>query len=429
MKEYKNAQAFVLSACLLSEVAVTKVIDKLTIDNFSESELRNIFTAISSLFDKNSNVNILNLSLEMKALKLDFNEGWLYTKFVDAVNSDITIDDDIKIVLDHTSKKKVTRLTANINNKIALNEPIDDVLDYAREGFMNINKEESKNMFNSQEAVIDTINKTQEIHVNKIQSGLRTNIYGLNKMVLFKKQNVVVIAAKKSVGKSALVSQIAFFNASQGKKGAMILLEGTINDLTNREISRMASIEYSDITMGRMNPIQFKKYQKASEAFAKYPILYSTKRGLTFPQIKSKLIMMRNKLGELDFIVIDYIQKIRTPKGHSRQRELADVSEELGVLAQDFDCPVFALSQVNHDGITREAEDLENDADVVLKLRREVFEHKSKFVKTTKFPKLNKMDMPEDYSVIQITKNKNGKTGGVELRSMLQFQRFEDWNK
>jgi len=139
--------------------------------------------------------------------------------------------------------------------------------------------------------------------------------------------------------------------------------------------------------------------------------------------------MMRNKLGNLDFIVIDYIQKIRTPKGHSRQRELADVSEELGVLAQDFDCPVFALSQVNHDGITREAEDMENDADVVLKLRREVFEHKSKFVKTTKFPQLNGVDMPEDYSVIQITKNKNGKTGGVELRSMLQFQRFEDWNK
>jgi replicative DNA helicase len=178
-----------------------------------------------------------------------------------------------------------------------------------------------------------------------------------------------------------------------------------------------------------MDSEQFTRYQKASEEFAKYPILYSLKRGLTFPQIKSKLIMMKNKLGRLDFIVIDYVQKIRTPKGHSRQRELADVSEELGVLAQEFDCPLFALSQVNDGGRTREAEDLENDADIVLKLRREVFEYRSLFIKTDKFPKLNGENMPEDYATLQITKNKNGRTGGVELRSKLEYQRFEDWDK
>jgi len=429
MKEYKNAQAWALSACLISEVAITKVIDELEEHNFSEVELRNIFIAINSLFLKNTKIDIATLATEMKQLGLTFDKDWLYDEFDGAVGLDSHLGEHIDIILKHSLTKDVKKLTAKIINKIGDGEDIIDTVDFAREEFMSINKKDSQNIFNSQEAVIDTVRKTQEVHVNKVQIGLQSDIYELNKMVIFKKQNVVVIAAKKSVGKSALASQIAFYNARQGKKGAMILLEGTINDLTNREIARIGSIDYGDITMGRMNTDQLKRYQEASEQFAQYPILYSTRRGLTFPQIKSKLKMMENKLNGLDFIIIDYIQKIKAPRGHSRQRELADLSEELGVMAQEFDCPVFPLSQVNHEGITREAEDMENDADIVLKLRRPVFEYKSRFVKTSQFPQLDGIDMPDDYATLQITKNKNGKTGGVELRSMLEFQRFEDWSK
>jgi len=429
VKEYKNAQGLALSACLISEVAITKVMDKLELNNFSVPALRDVFQAICSLFIKNTKIDVVTLATEMKQLGLQFDKLWLYDEFDGAVGFDSNIDDHIKIILNHTLTINAKKITAKINNKIIENEPINETIDFALEEFMNINKEDAINVFNSQEAVLDTVKKTQKINSSKVQIGLQTDIYDLNKIVIFKKQNVIILAAKKSVGKSALMSQIVFFNARKGMCGGMILLEGTINDLTNREIARIGSIDYGDITRGKMDSEQFTRYQKASEEFAKYPILYSLKRGLTFPQIKSKLIMMKNKLGRLDFIVIDYVQKIRTPKGHSRQRELADVSEELGVLAQEFDCPLFALSQVNDGGRTREAEDLENDADIVLKLRREVFEYRSLFIKTDKFPKLNGENMPEDYATLQITKNKNGRTGGVELRSKLEYQRFEDWDK
>ena len=206
-------------------------------------------------------------------------------------------------------------------------------------------------------------------------------------------------------------------------------MEMTKEELVNREIARIGSIDYADISMGKMNKDQMEKYQTAGEEISQYPVIISTKRGLTLPQIHSKLLMIKNNLGKVDFVIIDYIQLIKTPKGHSRQRELAEISNELKGMAQDFNCPFIVLSQVNHEGITREAEDLENDADIVLKLRRPVFEHKSKFIKTTQFPQLNGDDMPNDYATLQITKNRNGRTGGIELRSMLEFQRFEDWNK
>jgi replicative DNA helicase len=429
MKEYKNAQAWSLSACLISEIAVTKVIEKLTIDNFSEPELGNIFKAINSLFSKNTKIDILTLSSEMKKLGMEVNEGWLYTDFEDAVFSDDHIDEHIDIILKYTLKNNVKKLTAKITNKVGANEPIKDTIDFARESFMNIDTNNEEFVFTAQEAVMSAIKQTDNIHNNKVQVGLQTNIYDLNKKVIFKPADLIVIAAKKSVGKTVLLNQIAFFNARKGNKGVLINLEMRKEDIINREIARVGEIDYADISMGKMNKEQLERYQKASEEISQYPIIISTKRGLTVTQIHSKLLMFKNKLGRLDFVIIDYIQKIRTPKGHSRQRELASLSDEFGAMAQHFNCPFFIGSQVNHEGITREAEDLENDADVVLKLRREVFEYKSKFIKTTQFPQKDGLNMPEDYATLQITKNRNGRTGGIELRSALAFQRFEDWFK
>ena len=342
---------------------------------------------------------------------------------------DTSIDSHIDIVKNNTLKVEAKKITAEVNNKIGSDEDITKVIDFARERFMNIDNNQEDFVFTSQEAVIEAMKQTQHIHTNKVQIGLQTDIYELNKKVLFKAGNLIVVAAKKSVGKSVLASQFGFHNARKGKNGVMFNMEMTKEELVNREIARVGTIDYADISMGKMNAEQMVRYQEAGEEISKYPVIISTKRGITLPQIHSKLLMFKNKLNSLDFVVIDYIQLIKTPKGHSRQRELAEISNELKGMAQYFDCPFIVLSQVNHEGITREAEDLENDADIVLKLRRPVFEHKSKFVKTTQFPQLNGDDMPNDYATLQITKNRNGRTGGVELRSMLEFQRFEDWDR
>ena len=424
----KNAEASIISACMFSELAVTKSIEKLTAEDFRDITHRNMFEAISDLFNDNKSIDMLTIADRMTENGKEVDMLHI-NDISDLVMLDTSIDSHIDIVKKNTLTINTKKITAEIGNKIARNEDIAEVIDYGREEFMNIDTKDKNLTFTAEEAAMTAVQQTQEIQTNKVQIGLQTDIYELNKFVIFKKQEVVVVAAKKSVGKSALLSQFALYNARKGKRGAFIMLEGTASSLTNREISRIGSIDYGDITMGRMNAEQMERYREASEIFSKYPILISTERGLTFPQIHSKLVTFKNILGRLDWIVIDYIQKIKTNKGHSRQRELADLSEEFTTMAQHFDCPTFIGSQVNHEGITREAEDLENDADIVLKLRRPVFEHKSKFVKTTQFPQLNGDDMPNDYATLQITKNRNGRTGGVELRSMLEFQRFEDWQK
>lgn len=429
MREYQNSCAWALAACLISEVAVTKIIDNLTEDNFMDSELRNIFNAISNLFAKNIKIDIVTIISELKKLGLEHNESWLYADFDGAILTDSHIDEHIRIIKEHILTLNTKKITSEINNKIGINEDITEIIDFACKRFMNIDNNQEDFVFTSQEAVLSAMKQTEHIHTNKVQIGLQTDIYELNKKVLFKAGNLIVIAAKKSVGKSVFASQFGFFNARKGKYGVMFNMEMTKEELMNREIARISSIDYADISMGKMNKEQMERYQIAGEEISQYPVIISTKRGLTLPQIHSKLLMFKNRLSKLDFVVIDYIQLIKTPKGHSRQRELAEISNELKGMAQYFNCPFVVLSQVNHEGITREAEDLENDADIVLKLRRPVFEHKSKFIKTTQFPQLNGDDMPYDYATLQITKNRNGRTGGVELRAVLENQRFEEWNE
>ena len=424
----KNAEASIISACMFSELAVTKSIEKLTAEDFRDITHRNMFEAISDLFNDNKSIDMLTIADRMTENGKEVDMLHL-NDISDLVMLDTSIDSHIDIVKNNTLKVEAKKITAEVNNKIGSDEDITKVIDYAREEFMNIDNNQEDFVFTSQEAVIEAMKQTQHIHTNKVQIGLQTDIYELNKKVLFKAGNLIVVAAKKSVGKSVLASQFGFHNARKGKNGVMFNMEMTKEELVNREIARVGTIDYADISMGKMNAEQMVRYQEAGEEISKYPVIISTKRGITLPQIHSKLLMFKNKLNSLDFVVIDYIQLIKTPKGHSRQRELAEISNELKGMAQYFDCPFIVLSQVNHEGITREAEDLENDADIVLKLRRPVFEHKSKFVKTTQFPQLNGEDMPDDYATLQITKNRNGRTGGVELRSMLEFQRFEDWQK
>lgn len=430
MENYKNAQGWALAACLDSEYAVTRVIENLEERNFSEVLLRNIFTCINSLFAKNVQIDAVTLLDEMKEKNFDFDRGWMLTKFMDSAGySDSGVDDHIKIIKKHTLNLDVKILNSKIMGKIGDGNNIHEVIDYARDGYMNIDKAEDNFISDVPEAVVSAMKEVEKNHVNKVQTGLQSNIYNLNKKVLFKKGNLIIIAAKKSVGKTALANQIAFFNASQGKKGAIFNLEMSKEDLVNREIARVSGIDLADITMGRMNSEQFKLYQNAAESIMNYNVKISTKRGLTLPQIHSRSTIFKNQLGGLDFIIIDYMQKIRTLRGHSRQSELATLSEEIGVLAQHFGCPIFALSQVNHEGITREAEDLENDADIVLKLRRPMFEFLSKYSKDSQKPKLDGGEMPENYSLLKITKNRNGKTGTIILRAVLENQKFEEWGE
>lgn len=425
---HKNAEASILSACFISEIAITKTLEKLNENDFTTVQHRYIFKAINSLFNKNKPIDLVTTMQEMENLNLDC-DRLLINEISDIAMTDNHIDEHIKIVQKHTMRTNTSKITNNIQGQLRENEDIDGIIDYARNQFLGIDQEEQPNIYTAMEGVGLAIEESEKNSKDDTEIGMQSNIFELNRKVIFKKQNLVIIAAKKSVGKSALVNQIVFHNASKGKKGAIIALEGTIEDAYNREIARVGSIDYSDITMGRMDDRELDEYRKTAEKVAEYPVIISTKRGLTFQQIHAKLKRMEMQLKDLDFIVVDYIQKVRTPKNYSRQRELAELSEKLSTMAQEFDCPLFALSQVNHEGITREAEDLENDADIVLKLRRPMFEYRSKFSKNHRKPTLDGDEMPDDFASVHITKNKNGETGEVRLKAVLEYQRFESWDK
>ena len=145
----KNAEAFVLSACMDSELAVTKTIENLIESDFTELSHRNLFTAIQSLFNKNSKIDMLTIMDEMNKLNLEYDVGFI-NEVSDLVLTDSHIDTHISIVKEHSLMLNVKRINAEIGNKIGANEPINNTIDFARESFMNIDSKDEDFIFSAE---------------------------------------------------------------------------------------------------------------------------------------------------------------------------------------------------------------------------------------------------------------------------------------
>ena len=132
----------------------------------------------------------------------------------------------------------------------------------------------------------------------------------------------------------------------------------------------------------------------------------------------------------LDLIIIDYFQLIKGGIGDSRQQRLGDVSRGLKILAKHFGVPVIVPSQLNHEGITRESEDLENDSDIVLKLRRPAYDGYGTHLKkgVNKISRDGEWVVPEEhFAILEVTKNRSGRVGNIRLSFDGSHQQFNGW--
>ena len=206
----KNEQLWVLSACLISENAVTAVIDKMKLEDFTVPELRNIFNAINSLFSKNRKIDVSTLIDELQKLGLKYDESWIRAEFDFAISSDSLVGEHIKIVKEGTLKISLKKITAWINNEIAKGRDVVEIINEAREKFMNIDTTEDKHDFTPAEAVSKTLKHTQETIASGKPVGLRTYIPELDEYMIMKKGDLIIIGALTGAGKTMLANQIGF---------------------------------------------------------------------------------------------------------------------------------------------------------------------------------------------------------------------------
>ena len=254
--------------------------------------------------------------------------------------------------------------------------------------------------------------------------GVKTKLIGLDKILNgLHKTDLILLAARPSMGKTALALNIAANAATTGKTVAIFSLEMSRGQLANRLLSTASRVNSQKLNTGHdLGDDDMDKLIVAADELSRLNLYIDDTAGLTMLEMRSKLRRLKQEAG-LDLAVIDYLQLMQGGRQENRQQEISEISRSLKSLARELDVPILALSQLSRSvemraekkpqlSDLRESGSLEQDADIVLFLYRDEY--------------YNKNDENENIAELIIAKNRNGPTTAIHLQFQKEIMRFGD---
>lgn len=248
---------------------------------------------------------------------------------------------------------------------------------------------------------------------------------------------LIILAARPAMGKTAIALKFAKSAALGGAHVAIASLEMTDLSLTDRLVSSYAGVDSSRLRTGRMDSRDWTAYERAASELGKLNIYIDDTAGTTLGRLGAMARTKRRK-GELDLLIIDYLQLIESDQDgkdyrRNREREVADISRGLKKLAKDLDIPVVLLCQLNRAAESRadkqpqlydlrESGSIEQDADVVMMPFRPAY------YKDLVFTDDNDVPMPSDAGFIFIRKQREGSLGPVMFQYSEDLSKIEDYD-
>ena len=423
-----EAEKSVIGAAMLDKEVVFDVLEVVRAEDFYSKANREIFTVITDLQKSSTPVDVLTVTDELKKRKmLEAVGGRVYVAQLSAdVPSVSNAVEYAKIV----AEKAVLRRLIGTADEIAKkgyeeSENTLDILEYAEKGIFEI----AKSKQHSEMAKISEIILTnfEEISVRSQSQGGITGVpSGLidldRKLSGFQKSDMVVLAARPSMGKTAFALNVALNAALKADAKVLIFsLEMAKEQLSQRLLSMEARVESQKMSTGDVDMSDWDKMSAALDSFNKMSIYIDDTPGIKLMEIKNKCRRMKAETG-LDMIILDYLQLMEGEKrSDNRQQEITSLSRGMKLLAREMECPVIVLSQLsrapdqreNHRPVLsdlRESGAIEQDADVVLFLYRdEVYNEET--------------EKPGICEVI-VAKHRNGPIGTVEVGWQGKYTRF-----
>ena len=374
----------VLGAMLIDEKSILEVAEFLNSDIFYKEAHQHIYTAIRQLFIDDLPIDIITVLKQLRNNKtLDKAGGEYYIiQLTQKVSTSGHIEYHSRILLQKYAERRLIKNCQSIINNCYKEE--NDVFDLLETAYSNLN-EVSEGIFKSQETLfIDLvqsgIDKGRDIYDGKIKPGIETPI---KKMTFrtggFRNSELIVLAGRPGMGKTAFALLIAITAARNGIPVAFFSLEMSKEQLTNRIISMVAKIDGKKFTIDGLSPDDLLKIKIVRNELNSLPLYIDDSASLSVEefQVKSKRLRAKNKIG---LIVVDYLQ-LMTSKGFGREQEVSKISRGLKLTAKSINVPVIALSQLSR-GVEsrpdkrpilsdlRESGAIEQDADVVIFLYR-----------------------------------------------------------
>jgi replicative DNA helicase len=428
-------EAAVLGAMLIEKEAVSKSIELLTAESFYLKEHKIIFGAMVHLFGASEPIDTVTLYNELKKREqLDDAGGVVYiSKLSQNVSSAANVEYHAKIILE----KEILRGLITTSHDIARDaysgtEDAFDILDEAERKIFEITEKHLKKSFQGMDrAVRDALEYIEAIHSNSnTKFSVPTGFYELDEMLGgFQKSDLIIVAARPSMGKTAFALTLARNAAIDHKVPVGIFsLEMSTMQLVIRMLCAEGRLNAHLVRTGKLPNEEGVKLSRNAHKLIESPIYVDDTPSQSILEIRAKARRLKVEKN-IGVIIIDYLQLMTGPaKSESREREISHISRSLKALAKELNIPVIALAQLNRAvearpdkrpqlSDLRESGSIEQDADVVMFLNRPEYYG---------ILKDENGNSNEGVAEVIIGKQRNGPVGQIRLAFIKEYARFEN---
>lgn len=426
------AEQSVLGSVFISPDSLIFLADELVPDDFYKPANKIVFKTMLSLLEKGEPIDATTM-VSALTNQGDISKIGGITYIVELVNSTPTsknVEHYAKLVKEKaTLRKMIADLSDSLSSAYQGDVSIDDIIAKTEKSMLDISNQNTGTGFRNVADILDTHMQMVETRsqTDGVVTGLSTGFVGLDKITTgLHEDNLIILAARPAMGKTALALNIAQYIAVKEKNPVAIFsLEMGAESLIERMLAAEGMVEGYHLKTGNLSVEEWSRLVHAQGNLYDAPIFVDDTAGIRISEIRSKARKLAQEMGGLGVIIIDYLQLITGSKGENRQQVVSEISRELKILAKDLKVPVIALSQLSRAveqrqdkrpmlADLRESGSIEQDADIVAFLYREAYYQKEQ------------ADSQEANNVTELIleKNRHGSLGTVKLYFHKEYTKF-----
>ena len=417
-----------LSAMMLKESKVIPTVAAmLDANDFYREEHKLIYRALLRVYGRGTPPDILLLEDELRhSGELEkVNRKYLFS-LIDYEFTTSRAEEHAKTIKEKAQLRRlIETCEAIIEESYEEKSPVEELLEVAEKKIFSIATKSKTADFEDLASIVQkAFERIQHISNNPEKTeGVKTKLIGLDKLLNgLQKSDLILLAARPSMGKTALALNIARNAASLGKRVAVFSLEMSKGQLAKRLLSTTSGVNSQYLNIGELSDNDMTSLMHAADELSELKMFIDDTAGQSLLEMRSKVRRLAHEVG-LDLIVIDYLQLMQGGRQENRQQEISEISRSLKALAREMDVPILALSQLSRSvelraekkpqlSDLRESGSLEQDADIVMFLYRDEY--------------YNREGGNENIAELIIAKNRNGPTTAVNLYFDKETMRFGD---
>lgn len=423
-----EAEQAVLGAVLIEGEALLVVMERLSPEDFYRAAHQRIYEAMLRLNEENEPIDLITLTTDLQNHKLLEEVGGVgyLTELANAVPTASNVGYYAEILEEKAMLRRLIRAATQIvSSGYASEEDVNQLISDAEQKILEISNRRGDGFISIRDVLMDVFERVEFLFNHKGgTTGIASGFPDLDKMTAgFQRNDLIIVAARPSVGKTAFALNIAQNVGVRSKESVAIFsLEMSASQLVQRMICAESNVDAGRMRTGFLEADDWEKLTMAIGSLSEAEIYIDDSPSITVADIRAKCRRLKKERG-LGMILIDYLQLIhgRSGGGDNRQQEVSEISRTLKAIARELEVPVIALSQLSR-GVEqrqdkrpmmsdlRESGSIEQDADIVAFLYRDDYYN----------PETEKKNIIE----IIIAKQRNGPTGTVELVFLKNFNKF-----